>query len=130
MDLEYQKACNKYSVRYMSNSKWFKLFAAWADAGIEVEVSYWRFIDSEHEEVHCLPKSYDLLPHGFADGRFQPFEYKWILSVAIPQNYRPKSNVAFERSQDVEHLKSIAKELGHFPIFDLENGIEVRGYEE
>ena len=114
----------------MNNSKWLKLFKAWVDAGIEVEVTYWKFIDSDHEDIHCLPKSYDLLPNRFADGRFQPFEYKWILSVIIPRSYRPKSDVAFERSQDVDQLKSIAQKLGQFPIFDLENGIEVRGYEE
>ncbi len=130
MDLEYKKASQKYSVSHMSNSKWLKLFSAWAESGIDIEVSRWKFIDSEHEEDHCLPKSYDLLQNRFADGRFQPFEYKWILSISIPRTYKPISTVGFEREQDVEKLKSIAKTLGEFPIFDTQNGIEIRGYEQ
>lgn len=130
MDLEYKKASQKYSVSHMNNSKWLKLFSAWADSDVEIDVSYWKFIESEHEEVHCLPKVYDLLQNRFADGRFQPFEYKWILSIFIPQKYKPVPNVGLEREQDIERLKSIAEALGQFPIFDIENGIEIRGYEQ
>jgi hypothetical protein len=130
MDLEHTKASQKYSVSHMNNSKWLKLLSAWADSGVEIDVSHWRFIDSEHEEVHCLPNAYDLLQNGFADGMFQPFEYKWILSIFIPRTYKPVSNVGFEREQDLETLKSIAKALGQFPIFESENGIEIRGYEQ
>jgi len=129
MNLEYKKANEKYSVSHMNNSKWLKLFSAWTESGIEIEVSHWKFIDSDHEETHSLPKSHDLLQSRFADGRFQPFEYKWILSISIPRTYKPVSNVGFERNQNVDELKSIAKTLGQFPIFDIENGIEVRGYE-
>lgn len=130
MDLEYKKASEKYSVSYMSNSKWLKLFSAWAESDIEIDFSNWKYIDSDHEEVHCLPKSNDLLENRFSDGRFQPFEYKWILSIYIPQTYRPVSNVGFERKQNIEELKSIARNVGQFPIFDIKNGIEIRGYEK
>lgn len=130
MDLEYKKASQKYSVSHMNNSKWLKLFSAWAESDVVIDVSHWRFIDSEHEEVHCLPKINDLLPNRFSDGRFQPFEYKWILSINIPRTYKPVSNVGLEREQDIDLLKSIAQSLGRFPIFDTENGIEIRGYEK
>lgn len=129
MDLEYKKASQKYSLSHMNNSKWLKLFSAWAESGVDIEVSYWRFIESHHEEVHRLPSKQDLMVNRFADGQFQPFEYKWILSVAIPATYKPVNNVGFERKQDIEKLKSIANALGKYPIFDVENGIEVRGYE-
>lgn len=129
MDLEYKKASQKYSLSHMNNSKWLKLFSAWADSGVEIEVSYWRFIESDHEETHRLPRKQDLMVNRFADGQFQPFEYKWILSIAIPATFKPVKNVGFERKQDTEKLKSIANALGKYPIFDIENGIEVRGYE-
>ena len=38
--------------------------------------------------------------------------------------------VGLEREQDIEQLKSTARELGQFPIYDVKNGIEVRGYEK
>ena len=130
MDLEYKKAIRNYSVSYMNNSKWLKLLSAWAESGVEIEISHWKFIDSDHEEVHHLPKSSDFLQNRFSDGAFQPFEYKWILSISIPRKYKPVSKVGFEREQGIEKLKSIAMSLGQFPIFDTESGIEVRGYEK
>ncbi len=129
MDLEYKKAAQKYSLSHMNNSKWLKLFSAWAESSIEIEVSHWRFIESDHEEIHRLPRKRDLMANRFADGQFQPFEYKWILSIAIPATYKPVKNVGFERKQDIDKLKSIARTLGLYPIFDTENGIEIRGYE-
>lgn len=130
MDYEYRKAVQNYSVSHMNNTKWLKLLSAWAESTVEIDVSHWKFIASEHEEIHSLPKVTDLCQERFSDGRFQPFEYKWILSVYIPSTYKPVPNVGFEREQDIEQLKSIAQALGQFPIFDVENGIEVRGYEK
>jgi hypothetical protein len=130
MDIEYQKASRKYSVSHMNNSKWFKLFEAWANSSVDVEVAHWRFIDSPHEETYPLPELHDLQPTRFADGRFQPREFKWILSIFVPKSFRPVPDVGFERHQDVESLKRIADGLGQFPVYVVENGIEVRGYEK
>jgi hypothetical protein len=113
----------------MNNSKWLKLFSAWAESDVEIDMSLWRFIDSEYEEIHSLPRKDDLMQNRFVDGRFQPFEYKWILSISIPRIYKPIANVGYEREQNIGLLKSIASAIGQFPIFDTENGIEVRGYE-
>ena len=130
MDEEYLKAKSKYSTSHMNNSKWLKLFTAWAESGVEIESSKWKYLDSNHEEEHCLPKRSDLLHTRFADGRFQPIEYKWILSISIPRTYRPVSNVGYERTQDIEKLVSVAEELGKFPIIATNNGIEVIAYEK
>ena len=130
MDLEYKKASSKYSVSYMNNSKWFKLFSAWAESDVEIDVSHWKYIDTEHETTHCLPSSSDLLQNRFVDGKFQPFEYKWILSIFIPFKYKAIKNVGFERDQNIAKLKKIAKSVGQFPIFETEKGIEIRGYEK
>lgn len=130
MDLECKKISQKYSVSHMSDSKWIKLFTGWAESGVEVDVSYWYFIGSTHTETHPLPKIFDLQQTRFTDGGFQPFEYKWILSIVIPKSYKPVKNVGFERKQDVEKLKQIANAIGQFPIFDTDEGIEIRAYEE
>jgi len=52
------------------------------------------------------------------------------LSIYVPYKYKPVPNVGFERKQDLQKLKNIASELGKFPIYDVEGGIEVRGYEK
>ena len=114
----------------MSNIKWRKPFLCWARSGIEIEHSEWSFLGSEHKEIHRLPCENDLMENRFSDGQFQPFEYKWIFTIYIPKNYKPISKVGFERNQDIDGLKEIAKSLGNFPIFEKEDGIEIRGYEK
>ena len=74
MNDDYLKFAENYSVSHMNNSKWRKLFIAWAKSGLEIEYSVWSFIDSEYEEVHRLPREYDISDTRFADGHFQPFE--------------------------------------------------------
>lgn len=130
MDIEYQKAVKEYSVSHMNNAKWRKLFIGWAKSGIKIEFTEWSFIGSEHKETHRLPHENELMDIRFSDGQFQPFEYKWIRTIYIPKSYRPVPNVGFERNQDIEGLKEIARKLGHFPIFEIVNGIEIRGYEK
>jgi len=114
----------------MSNSKWYKLFVTWDKSGIEIEFSEWSFIGSDHKEVHRLPYENELYDERFSDGYFQPFEYKWIESIYIPNTYRPISGVGFERKQDIEGLIRSASTVGKFPIFRTSGGIEIRGYEK
>ena len=129
MDVEYNKIVKQYSVSYMNNAKWRKIFTAWAKSGIEIAQAEWEFIGTDHKEFHPLPRENELMERRFADGQFQPFEYKWILAIRIPQKYKPISNVGFERKQDVNSLVDIAKNLGYFPVFETENGVEIIGYE-
>ena len=71
-----------------------------------------------------------MLESRFADGRFQPFEYKWILCIRIPRQFRLKDKVGYFAEQDVELLKKIASEVGEMPIFETEDGVEIRGYDK
>ena len=114
----------------MSNAKWRKLFLALAKTDINIRQAEWSFIDSEHTINLPLPSERDLLESRFADGRFQPFEYKWILSIKIPRQFRFKDKVGYFVKQDVDLIKSIASELGEMPIFETEEGIEIRGYDK
>ena len=130
MDIEYQKIVKHYSVSHMNNTKWRKLFLCWAKSGIKIKFSEWSFIDSEHKVIHRLPYEKDLLENRFSDGHFQPFEYKWISTIYIPNSYKPVNKVGFMLEQDTGGLKEIAKSVGNFPIFLKNGGIEIRGYEK
>jgi hypothetical protein len=130
MDEEYEKIVARYSASYMSDSKWRKLFLAWARSGVEIRKSEWHFIDSEHTENHNLPREHDIMEKRFADGQFQPFEYKWIFEIHIPSTFRPDPNTPFEKMQDIERLKQIAAKLGKYPIYDTADGIVLRAYEK
>jgi hypothetical protein len=127
---DYSKYSKNFSVSYMNNAKWRKLFGALASANVGVRKAEWSFIDSDHTMKLPLPSENDLLEKRFADGRFQPFEYKWILCIKIPQQYRFKDKVGYYVKQDVELIKNIASELGEMPIFETEDGIEIRGYDK
>lgn len=129
MNDDYTKFTAKYSISHMNNSKWRKLFLAWAHSGIEIEHCVWSYIDSDNQDILPLPKVHDLSDVRFADGRFQPFEYKWIKNIKIPGKYKPFKGVGLNREQDITGLKHVAAKLGHYPIFDVAAGIEVRAYE-
>jgi hypothetical protein len=130
MEDDYLKYSARFSVSYMSNAKWRKLFIALAKADLNISKAEWSFIDSEHTMILPLPSKRDLLEYRFADGRFQPFEYKWILSIKIPRQFRLKDKVGYFVKQDVELIKRIASDLGEMPIFEIEEGIEIRGYDK
>lgn len=130
MEDDYLKYSKKFSVSHMSNTKWRKLFIALAKADIYIHQAEWSFIGSAHTMTLPLPCERDLLETRFADGRFQPFEYKWILNIKIPRQFRLKDKIGYFVQQDVELVKSIASELGKMPIFVTEDGIEIRGYDK
>ncbi len=130
MEDDYLKYSKNFSVSHMSNAKWRKLFMAIAKADLNIHQAEWSFIDSEHTMNLPLPCERDLLESRFADGRFQPFEYKWILNIKIPRQFRLKDKVGYFVKQDVDLIKCIASGLGEMPIFETEDGIEIRGYDK
>ena len=64
---DYAKHARRFSVSYMSNAKWQKLFIARARSGVEIEHAEWSYIDSQHTEIMRLPAESDLLDDGFSD---------------------------------------------------------------
>ena len=127
-DDAYQKAVSRYSVAYMSNAKWVRLFTAVARAGVVIERARWATIGTDHTFWQAFPRESDLLPTRFQDGRFQPFEYKWIHSIHIPREYRPIADVGYTRKQDVEALKAAIDAVGEFQTELMEDGLTILGY--
>jgi hypothetical protein len=127
-DVEYRKAASRYGASFMSNAKWLKLFRAVIDAGIAVERAQWRFIDSEHSIQVSFPEERDLGPTRFADGKFQPFEYRWIESVYVPNVFRPTPSVGYEKRQDTGALVAALEKVGRFPVEVSPDGITIVGY--
>lgn len=127
-DIEYQKALAKYEASYMSDAKWLKLFRAIIHAGIHIEHAHWKFIDSTHAYWKSFPAEKDLTPTRFADGKFQPFEYRWIESVFVPHRFRPIADVGFERHQDTEAMVTALELAGQFNIEETADGITIHAY--
>jgi hypothetical protein len=100
----------------MSNSKWLALFRAIIKAGITIERAEWKFIDSAHSIWQSFPSEHDLLPTGFADGKFQRFEYRWLESVHIQSSFKPKKGVGYEWHQDIGAIVNILAKVGQFPV--------------
>jgi hypothetical protein len=127
-DIEYRKAVAKYTASFMSNAKWLKLFRSIIQSGASVERAEWRFIDSAHSIWESFPTERDLTPTRFADGRFQPFEYRWLESVYIPSRFKPIAGVGYEREQDTAAIVSLLKNIGEFPVEQSAGGITIRAY--
>jgi hypothetical protein len=125
----YLKARAAYSASFMSNSKWVRLFAAVARSGIVVEQACWRLIPDFHGFWQGLPKERELLPNRFQDGRFQPFEFKWIESIFVPREYRPVANVGYTKGQDVARLQSVLEAAGHFMVRVDDAGLTIVAYQ-
>ncbi len=127
-DAEYRKVAAKYSASYMSNAKWLKCFRAVISAGIPLERVRWKFIGTEHFVEVSFPLERDLEPTRFADGKFQPFEYRWLEFVFIPHAFKPKDGVGYERKQDTAAVVAALEQAGQFPIEVSSEGITIRGY--
>jgi hypothetical protein len=100
----YQRARSAFAVAHMSNAKWRKVLHALATADFGLTRSEWKCIDSDHVLVHGIPRLTDILETRFADGQFQPFEYKWVEWVRFPRTYRSYKGEVYEVRQDVERL--------------------------
>ena len=127
-DRSYRTAAAKYRASHMSNSKWLRFFRAVIDAEVDLPRVRWSFIDSDHSIWVRFPSARDLLPNRFADGRFQPFEYRWIETVFIPHAYRPEPSVGFERAQDTAAVQRAVSAAGQFPLYKSEEGVELIAY--
>lgn len=124
----YRQAIAQYSSSFMSNAKWLKLFRGIIQAEIHIERAEWRFIGSSHSTWQSFPSENDLFPTRFADGKFQPFEYRWLESIYIPERYRPISNVGYERQQDILAVTTALANAGQFRLDESMHGIIIHGY--
>jgi len=127
-DEYYQKTLRDYSVSLMNNTKWRKLFLSLARADVKIERATWRFIDSNCEYVQRLPREDELAENRFQDGRFQPYEYKWILSIEIPSQFRPIPGVGYAKKQPVDRLVEVLKAVGQFPVEQTSGGVVIVAY--
>jgi hypothetical protein len=125
----YQRARAAFAVAHMSNAKWRKVLRAIATTDLGLTRSEWKCIDSDHVLVHAIPRLADILENRFADGQFQPFEYKWIEWVRFPRSYRPHCGEVYEVRQDVEGLKHLLQACGKLRLIFDEAGLTLFAYE-
>jgi hypothetical protein len=119
----------KYSASLMSNAKWLKLFRAVFDAKVAVTRAEWYFIDAETPIHFGFPAESDLQATGVADGRFPPFEYKWIERIHVPRSFRPDSKrPEHEVTQDVDEMLAALHRAGQFPVEENSDGISIFAY--
>jgi hypothetical protein len=100
-------AC-RFKLSCMSNAKWRKVFTAIATCGVEVRRCEFKCIDSA--EVSVMPRAplvRELMERRFADGMWQPFEYKWIEWFRFPRQFKPHPGVGLVVRQDVEALRDV-----------------------
>ncbi len=110
----------------MSNSKWRKLFKNITPQVYNIEVSYWKFIDSEQVIKNLWPNSNEILEDCFEGG----VKYKCIEWIKIPKHYKkiPYENVGYQWEHDLKAIIYKLSEIGKF-CFDLnEDALTIYGY--
>lgn len=127
---DYERNMKAFSVSYMSNAKWYKMFQAIASARLSITKATWKFISSEHLFNDGVPDLHDLLPSRLADGRFQPVEYKQIEWILFPRVWRPRADVGYEVSQDIKGLNRVLEAVGQFQTVEDERGLTIFGYDK
>lgn len=127
-DDEYRNAMANYDASFMSNAKWLRLFRAVIQAGISIERAEWRFIGSAHSLWQSFPSERDLMPTRFSDGKFQPFEYRWLESVFIPSRFGSIVGVGYEQEQDTRAIAAVLDVAGQFSIEKSESGLTIYAY--
>ena len=127
-DRAYERASRRYSASFMSNAKWLRLFRAAAKSPAASALARWELISESDHFWQPLPYESELLPSRFQDGRFQPFEYKWIRSVFVPREYRPVARVGFVRQQPVEALRQAIEAVGQFQLEETPDGLTIVAY--
>jgi hypothetical protein len=121
----------KYSVSFMSNSKWRKVFTALDPLGIKQ--AYWKLVDA-NEEIRDIFLSKDILMEKFIGDSILfcgPIAYRRIEWIEIPSKgiqpgweHIPIMNF----QQDINQVKTILMNLGHFEIEETERGIRIYGH--
>jgi hypothetical protein len=75
-----------------------------------------------------MPSEDGLLPTRFADGRFQPFEYKWIEWVFVPHEFATVEGVGHRTKQDTQGLLRVMREVGQFDVEESPEGVRLYAY--
>jgi hypothetical protein len=129
MDQEeaYRKAASRFQVSYMSDSKWLRLFRAVATSGVTIQRARWTTIDNGGFSER-FPAESDLLPTRFRDGRFQPIQYRWILSIFVPRECPPYPGASTKPKQDVAGLRAAIEKVGAFQMEDTGEGLLISAY--
>ena len=112
----------------MNNAKWLRLFRAVIALGVDLPRVRWHYIDGDHAVWIPFPGEKDLRQRRFADGRFQPHEYKWIERLFIPHRYQVKANVGLWREQPTAAVRRAIEAAGHFALTEDDDGLSLWAY--
>lgn len=108
------KIASRFKLSCMSNAKWRKVFTAIAESAVEVRRCEFKCIDSDRVTVKDRgPRVTELMESRFADGMWQPFEYKWIEWFRFPRQFKPHPGVGLVVTQDVETLRAVITAAAH-----------------
>lgn len=122
-------------VAHMSNAKWRKLFQACEEYPQVIGGTSWKFIGYSSAIISTLCANSSLLDdERFADCDPSPYadlkEIEWVhipmvFSDAHEDKHRPLPKQKNDISAITEHLNT----YGNFPIIEVENGVNIIGYE-
>ena len=121
----------RFSVSYMSNSKWRKLFTVLDVPDLMLNQCYWKFIDNNDDFLGCFTKSDELMEEYVGDYGAGPFAFKRIEWVEICKVGKPAGyeKVPFKHwQQDIDEALEILKKTGQFETELTKRGLRIYGF--
>jgi hypothetical protein len=126
-------AKREFSAALMSDTKWRKVFRAWAEVASTEAQMIAKFLDVQEPHLMRVPRKGALwCPKPYIDSfEFGPVELRALEWLEIPataswprqDNLPPRQFV-----QDLGAFRTALRSLGHFPLVETERGLRVEGY--
>ena len=121
----------RFSVSYMSNSKWRKLFTVLDVPDLMLNQCYWKFIDNNHDFLGWFTKSDELMEKYVGDYGAGPFAFKRIEWVELCKVGKSAGyeKVPFKHwQQDIDEALKILKKTGQFETELTKRGLRIYGF--
>jgi hypothetical protein len=121
----------RFTVSFMSNAKWRKLFTVLDNPELNLKQAVWKFIDSEQEIRGWLTKSDELMERYVGDYGLGPFAYKHIEWLEIPDKGIPFGfeKIPFKHwEQNVEGAIMALATAGQFELERTDKGLRIYGF--
>ncbi len=128
-----RRARREFSVALMSDTKWRKVFEAWAKLPVAETQMLVKFLDVPEARVMRLPDHGALwCPTPYIDSReYGPVELRaieWLEIPAVASWPRPNKLPARQVVQELDAFRTAIALLGQFPLIETERGIRVEGF--
>jgi len=119
----------RFSISFMSNSKWEKLFKALDADDITLDHVKLKLVDRKTPVITYMPKTEDLENIWVSEGKNDcNYFYKEIEWIELLRVYKPSNVPSQYVHQTIDLASEIITQTGQFETENTETGLKIYGY--